>query len=503
MQNTAEPHPARIEVSENALEAELVVPAGAAPLDKSAITALASALKLELIPANHELIDEAAQTLAACNGAAARLVIARGQPPQHAKPGYVAFEPGYDPEDVKKALEVAAAGSAGHRPAGSVDHYTRSSFNFVKVGAHVGTVIYPADGCVGRDVFGNPLNPEGAPAWDFSADDTLKKCDDGSLIARCPGVLEWGEGGLHITDKITIPGDIDFSVGHIEFPGSVTINGGVRDLFKVIAKGDITIEGLIEAATIKAGNDVTIRGGMAAKEKGTLDIGRDGSAKYLNNVAVNVGRDLTVERELVNCRVTVGRAFYGPNCGVAGGALAAAGTVVVNTLGSEGGVATDLRLGSIPALDAVAKEALALLPILEARRAKHLEPLDQLRAVKGRHAPATIERMAELQAQVDTANARIRPIEERLARLRATLRARTVVDLTVNSRIHPKVLITLGNFTVDFTSELRGPVRITLDEGFAPCLCLLDGTPNGDLTKYAKVRRIDLTAGANSAARAA
>ena len=62
---------------------------------------------------------------------------------------------------------------------------------------------------------------------------------------------------------------------------------------------------------------------------------------------------------------------------------------------------------------------------------------------------------------------------------------------------------TAGNFTIDFTKELRGPVRIVLDQNFAPCLCSLDGTPNGDLNKNAKVRRIDLTAGANSAARAA
>jgi len=501
--SSAEAHPARIEVSENALEAELVVPAGEPPLDGRSIRTLAEQAKLALNPDDHALIDEAAKALAACGGAAGRFVIARGIPPRHALPGRIEFQPGFDPDEVKKALAVAAAGGPGGRPVGSVDHYTRTTFNFVTTGAHVGTVIFPADGAEGRDVYGNALAPQGAAAWSFSVDDTIKKCDDGCLIARCPGVLEWGEAGLHITDRITIPGDVDFSVGHIDFPGSVTVQGGVRDLFKVIARKDLVIEGLIEAATIKAGGDVSIRGGMAAKEKGTLDVGRDGSAKYLNNVTVSTGRDLTVERELVNCRVTVGRNFNGPACGVAGGALAVAGKVVVNVLGSEAGVATDVRLGSIPALDAVAKEALLLLPLLEARRNKHLEPLQQLQAVKGRQAPSNLQRMAELQKFVDAANARIRPIEERLERLRATLRARTVIDLTVNSRIHPKVLLTVGNFTVDFTAELRGPVRIRLDDTFVPVLCLLDGTPNGDLTKHAKVRRIDLTAGANSAARAA
>ncbi|HZW05523.1 MAG TPA: FapA family protein [Phycisphaerales bacterium] len=501
--SSEEAQPARIEVSADAVEAELVVAAGAPPLDRAAIIAMAADLKLELTPASHELIDDAVRTLAACNGAAARMVIARGTAPRHALPGKVQFEPGYDPEEIKRALESAAAGNTANRPTGSVDHYTRSVFNFVKVGAHVGTIIYPSAGAAGRDVFGNTLEPQGAASMDFSVDDTLKKCDDGSLIARRPGVLEWGPGGLHITDTITIPGSIDFSVGHIEFPGSVCIKGGVRDLFKVIAKGDVTIEGLIEAATIKAGGDAFIRGGMAAKEKGSLESERDCTAKYLNNVSVNVGRDLTVERELVNCRVTVGRNINGAACGIAGGAIAVAGSIVVNTLGSEMGVATDLRLGSIPSLDAVLKEALVLIPLLENRRAKHLEPLDQLRAVKGRHAPTTIERMAELQRQVDAVNDRIQPLEDRLARLRATLRARTVVDLTVNSRIHPKVLITAGNFTIDFTHELRGPVRILLDDNFTPCLCTLNGTPSGDLAKHAKVRRIDLTAGANSAARAA
>lgn len=496
-------HAARVEISADGLLAELVVPGGVPAPDKAAIVALAKDVKVELTPDTYELIDEACTALMALGGGAARIAIARGQAPQHGVPGHISFEPGYDPAEVKQALERAATGAAAIRPPGSVDHYTKSIFNFVRVGAHVATIVYPFEGSQGRDVMGNTLAAEPAAASDFSVDDTLKKGDDGRLIAMRPGVLEWGDAGLHITDRIEIPGSVDFSVGHIDFPGTVHVKGGVRDLFKVIAKHDLTIEGLIEAATIKAGNDAFIRGGMAAKEKGTLEIGRDGSAKYLNNVTVNVGRNLTVERELVNCRVTVGGCYHGAGSGIAGGALAAAGPVVVNTVGSEMGVATDLRLGSIPVLEAALKDAAALLPLLEARRAKHLEPLDQLRSVKGRHAPATMERMAELEKLVEAMNAKMRPLEERLAQLRATLRANTKVDLIVHSRINPKVLITAGNFTIDFIKELRGPVRIVLDQSFAPCLCNLDGTPNGDLNKNAKVRRIDLTAGANSAARAA
>ncbi|MFT3684329.1 MAG: FapA family protein [Phycisphaerales bacterium] len=473
--------------------------------DKAAVIALAEQAKLQLTPEVHALIEEACAAIAALNGGAAHIVIARGTPAQHAVAGHVEFEPGYNPDEWQQALAKAATGgsSAPARGSGSVDHYTKSIFNFVKVGAHVATIVYPFEGAEGRDVFGNTIPAEPAAASSFSVDDTLRKQDDGRLIALRPGVLEWGDSGLHITDKIEIPGSIDFSVGHIDFPGTVHVKGGVRDLFKVIAKNDLTIEGLIEAATIKSGNDCAIRGGMAAKEKGTLDIGRDGTAKYLNNVTVNVGRNLSVERELVNCRVTVGGAFNGINCGIAGGALAVAGAVIVSTVGSEMGVATDLRLGSIPSLEAVIKDAMGLIPLLEARRAKFLEPLDQLRSVKGRHTPATLERITELESQVESINAKIRPVEDRLAQLRSTLRANTTVDLVVHGRIHPKVMITAGNFTIDFMKELRGPIRIILDQSFAPCLCLLDGTPNGDLAKHAKVRRIDLAAGANSAARAA
>lgn len=504
MSEEANAHPARIEVSADGLTAEIVVHGGTAPPDRLTIVALATEAKIELTPANHDLVTEAVAALAALGGGNARMVIARGTAPQHGMPGKIAFEAGYDPDEVKQALEKAATGAAATRPPGSVDHYTKSMFNFVKVGAHVATIVFPFEGLAGRDVFGNTLKPDPATATTFTVDDTLRKCDDGRLIAMRPGVLEWGEGGLHITDKLVIPGHIDFSIGHVDFPGSVTVRGGVRDLFKVIAKNNLQIDGLIEAATIRGGGDVAINGGMAAKEKGTLDVGRDCSAKYLNNVAVTVGRDLTVERELVNCRVTVGRGFNGLRCGIAGGALAVAGAVEVQTVGSEMGVATDLRLGSIPALEAVLKEALALLPILDARRAKHLEPLEQLRSVKGRQAPATMARMEELEKLVAAVNEKSRPLEERIAKLRGTLRANTKVDLIVHGRIHPKVMITAGNFTIDFTKELKGPVRLMLDPAFSPCLCSVDGTPmGGDLNKFAKVRRIDLTAGANSAARAA
>ena len=508
MANEGNTQTARIEVSADALTAEIVVPGGVAPPDQLTILAMMAELKIELTAANNALVRETSDALAALGGGAARLPVARGVAPQAAMAGRIGFEPGYDPAEIEQVLQAAAAGEAGGnggsgRPPGSVDHYSKSKFQFVVVGAHVATVVFPFDGMDGRDVFGNTIRPEPAKANNFSVDDTLKKCDDGRLIALRPGVLEWGEGGLHITDELVIPSCIDFSIGHIDFPGSVHVRGGVRDLFKVIAKTDLQIDGLIEAATIKAGRDTTIHGGMAAKEKGTLDVGRDATAKYLNNVTVSVGRDLAVDRELVNCRVTVGRAFNGLKCGIAGGALAVAGPIVVNTVGSEMGVATDLRLGSIPPLEAAVKEALALIPLLEARRAKHTEPLDQLKSVKGKHSPSTIERIMELEALVDAVNQKIRPLEERIAKLRATLRERTTVHLTVQGRVYPKVLITAGNYTIDFTKELKGPFRLVLDASFSPTICLLDGTPMGDLNKHAKVRRIDLAAGANSAARAA
>ncbi|MBY0307330.1 MAG: FapA family protein, partial [Phycisphaerales bacterium] len=202
--DTPQPAP-RVEIAPDALTAELVVHAGTPPLTRDAIVALASDAHLALTPDTNDLISEAAAALAALGGGTARLVIARGQAPEPAVPGRVQFEPGYDPDEWKQALARAAAGNAGSRPSGSVDHYTKSIFNFVKVGAHVATIVYPFDGAPGRDVFGNAVNPAPVATTSFSVDDTLRKQDDGRLIAMRPGVLEWGEMGLHITDKIEVP----------------------------------------------------------------------------------------------------------------------------------------------------------------------------------------------------------------------------------------------------------------------------------------------------------
>ena len=43
-----------------------------------------------------------------------------------------------------------------------------------------------------------------------------------------------------------ISGDVDYSTGHIEFSGSVVIEGSVKPLFRVKATGSVTIGGNIE-----------------------------------------------------------------------------------------------------------------------------------------------------------------------------------------------------------------------------------------------------------------
>ena len=51
------------------------------------------------------------------------------------------------------------------------------------------------------------------------------------------------------------------------FEGSVIISGDVKEGMKVVASGDINIEGFVESAYLEAGGDITIKKGIIGRKQ--------------------------------------------------------------------------------------------------------------------------------------------------------------------------------------------------------------------------------------------
>lgn len=475
-------------ITPDRLRAILRIP-GAIPPDQASEPFLQSILIERGVPLNDRSRQAIAGLLAArrANPAAdAEGVVAEGVAPEHGIDGSV--------EILVKPAQPAAPDPAAtpqttdaETKSEAVDHYQRSSLLLVKEGQPVARVHPPREGKDGVDVLGRAVAARQARPASVTLDESVRRDADGTIVALRSGILRAGDNLIRVSDELSIDGYVDFSTGHVEFAGKLSIAKGVRDLFRVRAGTLLTVHGLVEAATIESAGDALLHGGMAGREKGTLKVARDLTAKYVDGCRVHVGRDVSITREVSNCTFAVGRSLRGPACAIMGGAAFLAHASEVAQLGSEGAVATEVILGKNADLERLAKELAAGLPKATAQKAAIEAELTQLKANIKRLTHTQAEKLTELEFELSDARARLTKLQATLARVIETAKQACATDLTVHRVIFPGVRLFAGAALAEFSSAVRGPVRIILSDSGEPTIAGQGGTPASPLARVAKV----------------
>lgn len=402
----------------------------------------------------------------------AQAVVARGTEPVHGGPGR--FEPATRPAPPPAA------------DTGATDHYQRSPFHVVHAGERVGTLFPPADGADGVDVTGKTLSSRrGAPA-PVRFDDSVTIDRSGAVTANFPGIVVFKESFLRILDTLKIDGYVDFSTGNIDFPGHVGVARGIRDCFSVRTGRSLTVHDLVEAARIQTGEDAFLERGMAAREKGSLVVGRDLHAKYLDNVEGRIGRDAFIIKEAANCHLHVGRHFLGPACTFVGGELFA-GSIELAQAGSRAGVTTALVLGRAAEIEErAARLAHAVVPMR--RRVEALrEQLDQLRRGAGRITASQAETLTELQFEESNQRDRLARLAQGLEACLKVIATQARGSLTVHRVLCAGVRLWIGPWHAEFHAEIMGPATISLDAEGQPVITDSGSTAPLPLSRMAKL----------------
>lgn len=132
--------------------------------------------------------------------------------------------------------------------------------------------------------------------------------DQNLLIATIDGLPVLLENGVSVEPIYTIE-DVDLRTGNIDFPGTVNVTGEIHVGMTVKATGDIHVNGTVEDATLVAGGDIVVKGGIiGVTERGkTLrsSITCKGScnANFVQNAHISAGngifiRDFAMQSEL-------------------------------------------------------------------------------------------------------------------------------------------------------------------------------------------------------------
>ncbi|TVQ33278.1 MAG: DUF342 domain-containing protein [Phycisphaeraceae bacterium] len=395
----------------------------------------------------------------------ARSQVATGSAPVHGEDERIEFEAGLVPlEDDSEASTVS--------------HYDRSSFKTVSSGQRLGKLIPATEGSDGQTVLGKVLSAKAGRSLGLRTEESVTLSGDGVIVANVDGLLCYRDNLLRILTILEVPEYVDFSTGNIDFGGDVEIRRGVRDCFIVTATGSITVRGLVEAATIRAGLDVRLEGGMAAREKGVIEAGRDLHARYLDSVKGTIGRNVEVMKELVNSRLNVCGEMRSGRCAIIGGRLVVSGACDVGIVGAGGGSPTELLVGRIAEVDELRDVCRKLHPKVEARLTRFRGEFETLVNCAGKLSPSQAERMTELQYEVGTLEGLIQKLEEAGQRLDDLQNKYAEVDLSIQTRVHQGAKLVLRDMVVEFKDDLKGPFRLTLDKRGEPVMTdLIRDTP--------------------------
>jgi len=222
----------------------------------------------------------------------------------------------------------------------------------VKAGQEIAEIIPPTPGTEGKNVFGRSLNPKPGKPPQLKLGKNVKLSEDGKkIIAAVDGMLiAKADGSIDVNEVLTIKGDVDYATGNIDFPGEVQVSGDVKPGFSVKAKGNISISGVIEAATVISYEGSVSALGIKGREKGIVKAKEDVVAKFLENAIVEAGQSVIVNGPITNSQIKSGVEVKATgNKGIiAGGMIVAGFAVEAEEIGSPLGIRTTIEIGFDP-----------------------------------------------------------------------------------------------------------------------------------------------------------
>ncbi len=246
------------------------------------------------------------------------------------------------PREVTREVMINEDGTADYRSM----NYVRQ----IEKDTCICDIVLPQEGTAGVQVDGKIVRPKPVRPAKVPKGSNTAISDDGlHLVATREGHLEFANGSFHVRPVLEIRGDVDYSTGNIEFNGDVHIYKDVREGFEVRASGTVTIDGLVEAATVEAGGDLVISRGVVGDHRALLRSKGCVRAKYLENCVLYAGKTVYADCIMTSqifsdegINVTSGRGS------VIGGALTAAYSIRAKMVGAQSGRRTELTLGVLP-----------------------------------------------------------------------------------------------------------------------------------------------------------
>lgn len=233
-------------------------------------------------------------------------------------------------------------------PDGSVDYWSIKMVETVTEGQVIAEYHKAIMGTDGMDLKGKPVLAKRGRDLVPLRGKGFERSEDGlTYTSLMDGKIEMRNDRITILPVYEISGDVDLSIGNIDFRGDVIIHGNICSGVTVKATGTVTVDGIVEGAKIEAGKDIVLRSGVMGASRASISTRGNISAKFFEYTRVHANGSIQAD-VFLNCQVSCGESIVldGKKASIIGGEVGAIQGIVVNTLGSDGEVKTHVKIGN-------------------------------------------------------------------------------------------------------------------------------------------------------------
>lgn len=351
---------------------------------------------------------------------------------------------------------------------GRVDFKSIQTFSNVEVGQVIGNIYLPTEGTAGKTIYGETIEAQAGQSCGVSLGAGVHFNEAGTqVIAEKPGRVLFEKNIISITEEFVVNGDVDLSIGHINFNGFVDIKGDVLDDFNITATKGINISGAVGKCQICSGGPVTV-GTMAGMEKGKVRCKGNFEARYLNQATIECWGDVNITHEIRNSTVKSTGSINVPKGLITGGELVALEGIEAKVLGTQSGARTQLTSGVFfPETDRLqflrtrVKSLVDQLGNIKTTLTSlHAKPLADLRPALRDAFQLRIDILTQRQGKLNDERSEL---EEEL--LQFSLGEHPSANPKVNAldNIHEGVTLHLGETSQEISTDITGPVSIIED----------------------------------------
>lgn len=225
---------------------------------------------------------------------------------------------------------------------GSVDYSFQRQL--VKAGDVVARFVPAKPGFFGYTLFADvvaPVPSKGCRDLELNGAEKV----DNEIRALIDGEVSLNGNTISVVDYLSINGNASNIMGDIVYKGDIHVKGDVLSGTKIIATGNVYIDGDVEAANIEAGKDIVVKKGIHGQQRALIKANGSICAYFIEEATVIAGDQVrfnySYNSHIFSLTDVIAEGRYGA---VVGGDVEARQSIIVNSAGNEAEVATTLKI---------------------------------------------------------------------------------------------------------------------------------------------------------------